>query len=335
MQLYLLVVTNYLCHTDHFFLDEVPSHPIHGYQREDPAFGGVFSLGHNVDIMTEKPLLVAAVSGGVDSMVMLDQLVRQGDYRLLVAHVNHGIRPDSDQDEALVRNVAGRHGLDFMSIQLNLGPVASEDKARQARWQFLNQVKKDSGATAVATAHHLDDVVETVILNFRRGTGWRGLASLRQTAEIKRPLLDMRKSQVIAYAIDRHLDWREDSTNYELKYSRNWVRSFIMPRLQPDQFDGLVELWRRQCQLRPVIDQMATTLVADQFDRSWLDQEDSLAIELLRAWLGRNYQTATFGRLLTFGREALPGKKFNLPANEMILASRDKLVDIRRRKLVK
>lgn len=285
--------------------------------------------------MTDKPVLIAAVSGGVDSMVMLDKLVRQASYRLVVAHVNHGIRADSDKDEALVRAVADRHGLTFVSTQLGLGAAASEDRARQARWQFLDQVKGDNGAVAVATAHHLDDVVETIILNFRRGTGWRGLASLRPTQEVKRPLLDMRKSEIVAYAIDHNLSWREDTTNDDIKYSRNLIRNFYMPRLTPEQFVRLIQLWRQQCRLRLQIDDATGRLIEADFDRRWLGLDDGLAAELLRAWLGRNYQTATFARLIKFGREALPGKKFNLPANDMILAQRDKLVDIRRRKLLK
>lgn len=285
--------------------------------------------------MTAKPTLIAAVSGGVDSMVMLDKLIKQDGFDLVVAHVNHGIRPDSDQDEALVRRVAEHHGLKFESTKLQLGRGVSEQTARQARHEFLARLKQSYSAEAIATAHHLDDVAETIILNFIRGTGWRGLCSLRQTAGFKRPLMDLRKSEIVAYAIDNELAWREDSTNDDVRYTRNLIRHFYLPRLTPDHFKRLIELWRQQCDLRLRIDEITGRSVETDFDRSWLELEDNLAAELLRAWLGRNYQAATFARLIRFGREASPGKMFNLPKDEMILAAKDHLVDIRRRKLVK
>ncbi|HET7630605.1 MAG TPA: tRNA lysidine(34) synthetase TilS [Candidatus Saccharimonadales bacterium] len=281
--------------------------------------------------MSNKPTLIVAVSGGVDSMVMLDKLIKDGDYHLVVAHVNHGIRIDSDEDEVLVRSFAAKHGLSFESIKLNLGPGTSEQIARRARHDFLSEVKQKYKAEVIATAHHLDDVVETIILNFLRGTGWRGLCSLRSTAVIQRPLIDMRKSEVIAYAVDHRLAWREDSTNDDLKYTRNLIRNLYLPRLNRQQFNRLVELWRHQCRLRLDIDELVEPLFGADFDRRWLELDDALVVELLRAWLGRNYQAATFARLITFARTAQPGKKFNLPADEMILAKRDKLVDIGRR----
>lgn len=276
----------------------------------------------------KKPKLVVAVSGGVDSTVMLDKLAYEDEFELVVAHVNHGIRDDADDDEAFVRLLAETHSLMFESTKLCLGPDASEQLARFKRHIFLENTRVKHGAIAIATAHHKDDVVETIILNIIRGTGWRGLASLRQTEKLRRPLIDLRKSQITEYAISRSLNWHEDSTNDDLRYLRNLIRNFYLPRLTSGQFDQLAEFGRRQVELRPQIEQLTAPLQNGDLQRGWLDCDDAVAVELLRGWLSRSYQSATYRRLLEFGRSALPGKKFNLPGDEMIMAKRSKLIDM-------
>ncbi|MGV9001479.1 MAG: tRNA lysidine(34) synthetase TilS [Candidatus Saccharimonadaceae bacterium] len=164
---------------------------------------------------------IVAVSGGVDSMALLDMMVRSGEHDLVVAHFDHGIRPDSHVDAQLVREVALKHGLLFETKREELGPSASEAFARDRRYAFLRDLAQKHEATIV-TAHHLDDLVETVAINANRGTGWRGLAAL--DSDVSRPLLDFEKSQLIEYAQRHNLAWREDSTNTNTSYLRNRIR---------------------------------------------------------------------------------------------------------------
>src|SRR5690606_15740277 len=116
-------------------------------------------------------------SGGVDSVVLLDILARSDRYDLTVAHFDHGMRPDSAADARFVEGLAAQYGLDFIGKREELGVQASEDRARSARYDFLFAEAKKRSAV-VATAHHLDDVVESIAINIVRGTGWRGVAVL-------------------------------------------------------------------------------------------------------------------------------------------------------------
>lgn len=167
---------------------------------------------------------VVAVSGGVDSMVLLDMLVREQKHELVVAHFDHGIRDDSYEDALFVERAARKHGLLFETKREELGATASEELARSRRYAFLKEVSKKHKA-AIVTAHHLDDLVETIIINFIRGTGWRGLAVFDALSSgVQRPLLDMEKAQIILYATENGISWREDSTNSSERYLRNKIR---------------------------------------------------------------------------------------------------------------
>lgn len=173
---------------------------------------------------------IVAVSGGVDSMVLLDMMVRAGGHDLIVAHFDHGIRVDSHLDAQLVREVASKHGLPFETRREELGQSASEAYARDRRYAFLRALA-DKHKAVVVTAHHLDDLVETVAINVTRGTGWRGLAAL--DSDVSRPLLDMDKSALLDYARRNNIEWREDSTNVSPAYLRNRIRP--QARLLPNE----------------------------------------------------------------------------------------------------
>ena len=176
---------------------------------------------------------IVAVSGGVDSMALLDALTSQQTpgVRLIVAHFDHGIRHDSALDRELVQATAAQNALQFVYDEGRLPPDASEDMARRARYDFLHQIRKVSGARAIITAHHQDDLVETAIHNLLRGTNRSGVVSLRSRPGLLRPLLQYPKSEILAYASQKGLNWREDSTNQELRYRRNYIRHKIAPRL--------------------------------------------------------------------------------------------------------
>ena len=163
---------------------------------------------------------IVAVSGGVDSMVLLDMLRQNPQLDLVVAHVDHGIRPDSAEDAAFVETYAGRHNLQYATTRLQLGPGASEDRARKARYQFLQYCCKTKGADGIVLAHHQDDVIETALLAIVRGTGWRGLAPFAVSENLVRPLLYMSKWQLIGYARKHTIVWREDSTNGRIVYAQ-------------------------------------------------------------------------------------------------------------------
>ncbi|MDN5819544.1 MAG: tRNA lysidine(34) synthetase TilS [bacterium] len=227
--------------------------------------------------------LVVAVSGGVDSAVLLDKLVASGEYDLIVAHVDHGIRPDSGEDARLVEKLATSHNLPFELTRLSLGAAASELQAREARYGFLRQVAKANQAT-VATAHHKDDLYESIAINLIRGTGWRGLAVL-DSPDLIRPLLDMSKADIIDYAKTHQLQWREDSTNTDTKFLRNKLRP-LMSRLDSMDRQGLEYLHEKQLAIKKQIEAEVQQILSSDIEvssRYFMTMVDeSVADELLR-----------------------------------------------------
>ena len=197
-----------------------------------------------------------AVSGGVDSVVLLDMLAKKHK-NILVAHFDHGIREDSKEDAIFVRQLAVKYGVKFFTKREELGANASEEKARRARYKFLRELSEKQNATIV-TAHHLDDVVETIIINMVRGTGWRGLAVLN-AEDIYRPLINFKKQEIINYAKQNNLKWREDSTNSLNVYMRNIVRHKI--DLNNEQKNELQVLHQEQIRLAEEIKSEVTSLL--------------------------------------------------------------------------
>ncbi|MGB4762246.1 MAG: tRNA lysidine(34) synthetase TilS [Candidatus Saccharimonas sp.] len=224
---------------------------------------------------------IVAVSGGVDSVVLLDMLSRQ-KHQLIVAHVEHGIRGDeSVADARFVAALARKYQVPFVSTSLALGPKASEEWARELRYDFLLGLAREHEARVV-TAHHLDDVVETVAVNLERGTGWRGLTVLAR-ASLYRPLLALSKTQLYAYALKHRLEWVEDATNAGDQYQRNRLRHKIAMVLPRDTKQRVSELRARQLCLRTdVARESARVLVRNEGSRHFLSVLDDLvAIELL------------------------------------------------------
>lgn len=194
-------------------------------------------------IELEKGCYIAAVSGGVDSVVLLD-LATKASSHLVVAHLDHGIRPQSAQTATFVANLAKDYRLKFMTRCLKLGSDVSEEKARQARYDFLKNCQNEIGADGILLAHHRDDLIETAAFNLLRGTGRRGLSSLASQPPLIRPLLGFYKSELVDYAQRHNLVWQEDETNLDLKYSRNYLRHKILPHLSPSErrlFEDLID----------------------------------------------------------------------------------------------
>ena len=260
--------------------------------------------------MSERETWIVAVSGGIDSAVLLDMLVESQAADLVVAHVDHGIRKDSAEDAELVQRMAEKYELPYEVTQLHLGASASEQLARDERYAWLDSLRQKYHATAVATAHHQDDLIETMILNMQRGTGWRGLCSLRETATRKRPMLILSKASIASYAIERGLEWREDSTNDDLRYRRNYIRHGIMPRLDTYTRREFIKLYNAQLALRTDIENEITELRAtvkesDGLSRYWLIMlPESVAVEILRTTCEGVLVDQQLRRLLLFAKTA-------------------------------
>jgi len=258
---------------------------------------------------------LVAVSGGVDSVVLLDML-SSGNHKLIVAHFDHGIRQDSADDARFVEGLAKQYKLLFVSKREELDKNASEEVARNRRYAFLREEAKKHNATLV-TAHHADDLIETIAINMTRGTGWRGLAVL-DVEDVKRPLLALTKRQLYDYACDHRLEWVEDSTNLTDAYLRNRIRKKTM-QLSDMQKNELKTLWRQQKKLKHLIEEEVNRIVGDEraFSRYFLTHSDTFsALEVLRGVMmhvaGRSLTRPQLQRALLAIKTAKPGSKIEL-----------------------
>ncbi len=274
-----------------------------------------------MNIQLPKPgKYVLAVSGGLDSVCLLDILAKTQSYDLIVAHFDHGIRPDSGLDEHFVGELAKMYGLDYVQAFGNLGATASEAAARKARYVFLGETVNANRARALITAHHQGDRLETAIINLIRGTGRRGLSSLRETGAIKRPFLKVTKDELRQYAMRQHLSWREDSTNADTRYLRNYIRHHIVTRLSERQINELLELIDRQELLNKRLDRVLAGLVTQHQQklsiRLFNVMPYSVSKELMAAWLRANrllnFDRKTIERLTVAAKTKRPGTKINI-----------------------
>lgn len=225
---------------------------------------------------------VVAVSGGVDSVVLLHMLQQAAVGDIIVAHFDHGIRHDSAMDADFVGQLAARHNVIFETRREELGEQASEDAARIRRYLFLREVAERHNARII-TAHHADDVIETVAINMTRGTGWRGLSVM--DSDVIRPLLDMSKAEIMAYAAAYKLEWRDDSTNASNAYLRNRIRRRSMP-LHDDIKRQLLGLRAHQVEAKRQIDQEVERLIGagPEYSRYFFTHvPQTVALECLRA----------------------------------------------------
>lgn len=194
---------------------------------------------NNNSLFGKNDFLLLAVSGGVDSVVLLDLLCR-AEYKVSVAHCNFGLRgKDSDEDEKLVMNLCEKYGVKCFSIRFNTLKYADDKKisvqmaARELRYKWFEELMNMYGLNYLLTAHHLDDQIETVLLNQLKGTGIKGLTGISSKQNfIVRPLLNFTKEEILNYAKTHQLPYREDVSNFSDTYQRNYLRLHIVPLLK-------------------------------------------------------------------------------------------------------
>jgi tRNA(Ile)-lysidine synthase len=223
--------------------------------------------------------VLVAVSGGGDSVALLRAMAAlktEGEGRLYAAHLNHRLRPDADEDERFVVDLCDRLGVTCEVGRVEAGRLAAGDgieaAARAARYRFLEQTAGRLGARFIATAHTADDQAETILHRIVRGTGVRGLSGMARArplghAVLIRPLLAVRRDELVGYldAIDQ--PYRHDSSNADPRFTRNRIRHQLLPRLQQhfnaEVVESLLRLGTLAGEAQTVIDE----LVGPLFDR--------------------------------------------------------------------
>lgn len=219
--------------------------------------------------------LLAAVSGGADSICLAELLDACGDIEFSLVHCNFHLRGnESDADEVSVREWASRHGRELFVEHFDTNTYAGENgvsiemAARELRYRRFAGICIEHGFDAVVTAHNANDNAETLVLNLLRGTGIRGLAGMEAVAPLPcceekltlvRPMLGFSRSEIEDFLALRHVSWRNDSTNTDISYKRNRIRNRIFPEFEainPSFIQTLNEDMRHFAQARDILDSL-------------------------------------------------------------------------------
>lgn len=282
----------------------------------------------------EKILL--AVSGGIDSMVMM-HLYYEAGIDCEVAHCNFQLRgEDSEKDELFVREESARRDLNFHIRHFDVGERMKKDgvslqmAARDLRYEWFNELCNSPGFDAVATAHNLNDSIETFLLNLGRGTGIRGLTGIPlRNDKIIRPLLFAGRKEIEAYAKQSKLDFREDASNRETRYQRNKIRHDVIPvmeQINPSFLASMSDNMRRMQEYREIMEERLREIK----DHTFLPQGEEFHIPVkkvldlkpLSTWLYELFSPYGFTRLQCKGLEVLmrssaSGKRFISPTHQL------------------
>ncbi len=287
--------------------------------------------------------LILAVSGGVDSMVMLT-LFQQANYDFVVAHCNFRLRgAESDGEEVFIRDYCGEHGIELFVKQFDtreyaaLEGISIEMAARELRYDWFRQLLKELSYDYIATAHHQDDLIETMLINLSRGTGIRGLTGIQaKNDRIVRPMLFATREQIYSYSATTKVDFKNDSSNDELVYLRNIVRHKIIP-----QFEELNPAFRKNASKTAAILKQTEKIYLQKIDEIrnvvLSREEDVIRISISQLAELEYAETVLFELLHPLGFnaiqvheiyeafDAVAGKTFFAPAYRLV-KDRDQLI---------
>ena len=297
-------------------------------------------IAQNFSQLKDKKLLLA-VSGGIDSMVLM-YLFQQLNYDISIAHCNFQLRGrESDEDENFVKSEAEKFKIPNYFIRFDTEDYSKENKlstqlsARKLRYDWFQELLSENQLDYLVTAHHLDDNVETFLINFTRGTGLEGLTGIpAQNGNIIRPLLPFSREEIENYAKENNIQWREDSSNATDKYFRNKLRHKIVPKLKELNagfLDSFQNTLNHLQQVESLVDD-ASKLV---YEKVVIVKENQIEIHLKPLLEFKNYEAYLYQWLKEFGFsawndiyylvEAQSGKQV-FSETHILLKDREKLI---------
>lgn len=251
--------------------------------------------------------LALAVSGGLDSMVLL-HLLQQLPYEIAVMHCNFQLRGlESFGDQSFVQNYCDQHTIPVFITQFDTEAFAKDFKlstqvaARELRYSWFYELVETQDYDYIVTAHHADDNLETFVINLSRGTGLEGLTGIPEHQnQIVRPLLPFSREEILSYAQEHKIEWREDSSNASNKYLRNKIRHDLVPILKEINPNFLMAFQKTQSYLQEslVMVEDATIMIYQQVAR---EEGDEIYFDLNQLKKLPNYQSYLYQWLNEFG----------------------------------
>jgi tRNA(Ile)-lysidine synthase len=262
-------------------------------------------INTNLSFLNEKKLLLA-VSGGIDSMVLV-HLCHQLQLNFAIAHCNFQLRDhESDEDENFVQSQTEKLTIPFFIQRFETKSIAEQQKlsiqvvARKLRYDWFQTILRTNDFDYILTAHHLEDSLETFLINFTRGTGLEGLTGIPEhNGTIVRPLLPFSRNEIEAFAKENAIEWREDSSNASNNYLRNKLRHKVIPELKALNPSLLISFENTICNL-----QQAQSLVNDASQMVYKEvvtEEDTIKIDIAKVLVLQNYKAYLYQWLNEYG----------------------------------
>ncbi len=287
--------------------------------------------------------VLLAVSGGVDSMVMA-KLFYQAGYRFGIAHCNFQLRSsESDDDERFVASMADQYEVPFYTTKFctsdfaDIRKISIQMAARELRYAWFEEIRHQEEFDLIATAHHLDDQIETLFINLLRGCGIAGLHGIPiQNGKLVRPLLFASREEILTYAVEHDIGFREDSSNSSLNYTRNKIRHQLIPLLEsiePEYAKQITTTVQRiqgvESILKPYVAKNRSELIRREKDKLVIEIGELRKLKPLQAWMYEllspfEFNESTIRNLIrSLGSES--GKSFH-SASHRIIKDRNQLI---------
>ena len=266
------------------------------YPKDVIFLNNVTNTIKKYNLINDGDKLVLGVSGGPDSICMLDVLNRiKNDnnvnikFDMVVAHVNHMIRAEAGEDEKFVKDFCEKIGVPFYSKSIDVQKIANNNKigteeaGRNARYEFFDEILKLTNANKVAIAHNKNDKAETILMNALRGSGIAGLRGIEPIKDGKyiRPLIECERIEIEEYCKQREIEPRIDRTNFENVYTRNKIRNIVIPFIKQEFNPNIVETLNRLAELIKEDDEYINKIVRQKYlDMLVKEEEKQIILDL-------------------------------------------------------
>lgn len=321
----------------------------------DPFEYHVFKTMNRFRMAKPQEKIIVGVSGGPDSVALfhvLNSLAPQIECNMVVAHVNHNLRPQSLNEKNFVAKLAAAHNRDFFCLDVDIRAFAreqhlsQEEAGRRARYSFFEKLKTELNAQKIATAHHVDDQIETLFLRLFRGTTSTGLKGIpAKRGSIIRPFINTYRSQIVQYLEDKNIKYMTDETNFIPDTDRNFVRNVIMksvssrfPNYRKTVLRSMELLRRDEHFIEQTADQLYSSSVFKTNDGVTIDVKkivelhDSIGSRVIRKalydFMGPNVRLGQIhiDKVLELARSHNPSSSLNLPGQTCLRRDYDRLI---------
>ena len=266
--------------------------------------------------------IVLGVSGGPDSIAMLDilnQLKDEMNFEIYVVHVNHNIRgKDADEDEEYVKKYCEKYNIKCFSKKIDVPTIAktkkigTEEAGRKVRYEYFEEILKETKSNKIAIAHNKNDKVETIIMHLLRGSGISGLRGIEPIREEKfiKPLIECDRQEIENYCKENNLQPRIDKTNFENEYTRNKIRNIVIPYIKKEFNPNIINTMDRLSLVIEEEDKYLEKVTTDIFDKLKIKEEKGLLVLNLKGF--NNQETVIKKRLILYSINKTIGNAQNI-----------------------